>query len=116
MPILPGELYLTDIGGAHDRRVVVASREDLNRGTFIFVVPFTTGRLAERRRLSNCAEFDAGRYSIVDRPCVAQADALQPVRPDLLRGPFDRLSSNDFNRVLAAIAAVFDIPAYFDID
>lgn len=116
MPLLPGELYLTDIGSTQDRRVVVVSREQLNRGTFVFVVPFTTGRLAERRLLSNCAEFGAGDYSVIDRPCVAQADTLQPVRPDMLRGPFDRLSANDLNRVLAAIAAVFDIPAYFDVD
>src|SRR2546425_3055841 len=92
MTIRPGELYLAHVGGKL-RPVVVVSREELNRGTYVTVVPFTTQRLEERRNSRTCVAFRAGDCGL-NKDCVAQAEAIAQFEIALLddeAGPLGNL-------------------------
>lgn len=47
----PGEIYYADYGGDPDHRVIVVSREDLNRGSYVIVVPLTSIKVVTRLNL-----------------------------------------------------------------
>lgn len=111
-----GELYWLDIDNSGPHPVVIAAVDALNRGSVVLVVPFTSQAIERRRSLATCAFFDAGSYSTLDKPCVAQAEMIRPVPIHYLDRLAACLSTNDLNRVLTAIANVFVIPTYMDID
>lgn len=70
----PGEIYWALVEGPSPRPVVVASREQLNSGSYVIVVPFTSARLGERWGLPNCVPVRAGQFGL-EKKCVAQVDA-----------------------------------------
>lgn len=108
MPIRPGEIYLAPIGGK-DRPVVVVSREELNRGDYAHIVPFTTQHLDERRDSPSCVFFRAGEFGL-DKDCVAQADSLALfyiVELQTDSGPIGALDDEAMRDVIRAIGYVF---------
>ena len=81
MPLLPGEVYWAFVDKR--RPVVVVSREELNRGDYVVVVPVTTAQLAARRSLPNCVVIEASPGRL--KECVAQAEMLSTLlRSDLV--------------------------------
>lgn len=81
MTIHPGDIFFADIGAEEVHRVVVVSREELNRGSYVVVVPFSTKRLAERSGLANCVSFVGGAHGLT-RDCVAIAEQIAVARKD----------------------------------
>jgi len=105
MPLRPGEVYRLTEG---DRPAIVVSREALNRGDYVVVVPVTTKRLDARRNLPNCVYFRGGQFGF-DKECVAQAEAITLVDKavlDLGAGPAGRLSEEVMRDLIRAIGNV----------
>jgi len=90
------------------RPVVVVSREELNRGSYVVVVPLTTSNLETRNRLANCVAISGAEYGL--RDCVAQAGMVTVLmRSDLLHvadGPIARLKSRTIRDLIRAVGYV----------
>ena len=102
----PGEVYWA----FSDKRrpVVVVSREELNRGEYVVVVPLTTARLEVRRKLPNCVPIQGAKYGLKD--CVAQAEMISALsRSDLLdpeKGPIAKLDGEMMRGLIRAVGYV----------
>lgn len=80
----PGEVYeVTDWVGGQPRYVVVVSREPLNRGDYVVVVPLTSRKFDLRRTLPNCVPFSVGEFGFT-QSCVAQAEQVGSVEKSRL--------------------------------
>jgi mRNA-degrading endonuclease toxin of MazEF toxin-antitoxin module len=90
----PGEIYEVHGRGGKTRPVVVVSREALNRGDYVVVVPFTSQKFEARKLLPNCVPFRAGE-SRFDRDCVAQAEALSQIPITALVGEVPSFTLDD---------------------
>lgn len=112
----PGEIYYADLGEhAGRRRVIVASREDLNRGDYVLVVPVTSQRFSERARMQNCLPFGAGQYGFV-ADTVAQTELSSVIRKDVLDlhgGPVGTLDDGDLRALIKAIGYTLDADCEF---
>jgi len=108
--IRPGEIYMADLVAAGRRPVLVVSRESLNRGNYVTIVSFTTGRLALRRELPNCVFFANGEFGLT-ADCVAQGETLSGIsidELDIARGPIGVLDEPSLRRVIHAVGFVLD--------
>lgn len=100
-----GDLYWAFTEGPRKRPVVVASRDDLNLGKYILVVPLTSQQVEVRRRLPNCIFFESGEYGL-PKDCVAQTEALTQILKDDLDmefGPIGRLNAAKYREFVRAI-------------
>lgn len=108
--IRPGEIYMADFGPVGPHPVIVTSRETLNRGRYVLVIPCTSSRFAVRSTLANCVPFRAGEFGFtVD--CVAQCENLLSIDQahlDLDRGPRGVLDSTTLGKVVRAIGYVIE--------
>ena len=75
MPFKRGEIYRCSFGAGKERPVVIVSRDTLNGGQNVIVVPFTTVKLDQRRSYRSCVFFPAGTSGL-DRDCVAKTDEI----------------------------------------
>jgi mRNA-degrading endonuclease toxin of MazEF toxin-antitoxin module len=110
MTLRPGEIYYADFGGDPDHRAVIVSREDLNRGTYVMTVPFTTQHFEKRSRESYCVVFRAGEFGCT-KDCVARADQMGATHISELqldRGLIDTLDDMKFREIIKAIGYVLD--------
>src|SRR5262245_30392862 len=110
MPIRPGEIYYADMGGDNRHRAIVVSREQLNGGKYIVVVPMTSQKFDERKDLSNCVPFSAGEFGLV-KNCVAQAEHVTFIEKsvlDLEHGPIGSLDDERMRSLVKAIGYVID--------
>jgi mRNA interferase MazF len=108
--IEPGEIYWADLLQAGRRPVLVVSRESLNRGRYVVVVAFTTGRLAQRTSQLNCVAFKAGEFGL-QANCVAQCDTIASIplnQLDLSTGPIGKLDQPALRNVIKAIGFVIE--------
>ena len=108
MSLTPGEVYWADLGDGERRPVIVVSREELNRGEYVVVVPLTSARLEARRNLPNSVPFQAGQYGF-KKDCVAQAEAIASLHIsylDLETGAIGTLDSEDVRELTRAIGYV----------
>lgn len=105
----PGEIYLVDFAVAGVRPVIVVSRESLNRGRTVLIVPCTTARFEVHRHLPSCVPFRAGDFALTE-DCVAQCDNLARIAieeiMDLEAGPLGVLSGTAMREVIRAIGHV----------
>jgi mRNA-degrading endonuclease toxin of MazEF toxin-antitoxin module len=67
----PGEIYEADLGDANPHRIIVVSRDDLNRGDRVVAVLVTSQKFAARSVLAHCVPFKAGEFGFT-KDCVAQ--------------------------------------------
>jgi mRNA-degrading endonuclease toxin of MazEF toxin-antitoxin module len=105
MSLQPGQIYLAEFGGSANRPVVVVSREELNRGTYVVVIPFTSTRYQERSQMPSCVPFKAGDFGLT-KDCVAQAEAISFVEIstlDLDTGPIGQLDDVASRSLVKAI-------------
>jgi mRNA-degrading endonuclease toxin of MazEF toxin-antitoxin module len=58
--IEPGEIYLADIPPGQQHRIVIVSREDLNRGKYVVAALITSQKFSFRSKLANCVPLKAG--------------------------------------------------------
>lgn len=106
----PGEIYEAVLNGAGRRRIIVVSREDLNRGRYLLAVPCTTARFAVRQHLPHCVPFRAGQFGFT-QDCVAQCELLTPVLIvdiETDSGPLGVLDDITLRQVIKALGHVMD--------
>jgi len=106
MTLLPGEVYWAFFD--KPRPVVVVSREELNRGDYVVVLPLTTAQLALRRSLPSCVAIQGRVYGLKD--CVAQAEMITVLfRSDLIdpaEGPIATLADETMREIVRAVGFV----------
>ena len=104
----PGEIYMADLGDATPHRVIVVSREDLNRGDRVVAVLCTSQKLAIRSTLPHCVPFKAGQFGFT-KDCVAQCENIFMVGKDALdANPIGVLSDVALRDIIKAIGHVID--------
>lgn len=104
----PGEIYWAYVGDGERHRVIVVSREELNRGDYFVGVLLTSSRLETRWNLPNCVPFRAGRHGL-SKDCVAQGESITFLNRsdiDWEAGPIGTLDDNDRRDVIRAIGHV----------
>ena len=106
-----GEIYLADLFAGGRRPVLVVSRDALNRGRYVVIVPLTTSRFEQRRRLGNCVAFRRGEFGLGD-DCVAQCEAISGIEVERLDQdegpPVGRLDPLTLRAVILAIGNVIE--------
>ena len=103
-----GEIYWYGVERAGRRPAIVVSREELNRGGRILIVPITSKKYEIRSELPNCVPFRVGEYGF-DRNCVAQAENITLVEMcdlDVDAGPFAVLDEAVMRNLVRAIGYV----------
>jgi mRNA-degrading endonuclease toxin of MazEF toxin-antitoxin module len=108
--IEPGEIYMADVPPGQQHRVVIVSRENLNRGKYVIAALITSQKLAVRSGLANCVPLKAGRFGIT-QDSVVQGESAGPTRIarlDLAAGPLAKLDDLTFRDVIRAIGYVLD--------
>ncbi|HEY4761725.1 MAG TPA: type II toxin-antitoxin system PemK/MazF family toxin [Thermoguttaceae bacterium] len=104
-----GEIYLVPFGQeGKPRPVVIVSRDTLNGGNYVIVVPFTTQKLEERKGRQSCVFFNAGEGSL-SQDCVAKTDEIQRIfktEIDWVRGRIGRFSQDQMSKIVRAIRFV----------
>ncbi len=110
MPDAPrqGELWLVNFQEGWERPAVVVSRQELNRGRLVLVVPCTSSRVAERGRFANHVLLTRGVAGL-DTDSVAQAHLIQPVEVSMLLRRLGVLDDEQLAEILLAVAWVLDL-------
>ena len=103
LEVSQGDVWDIDFGEDDYRPGIVVSRNQLNRGALLLVVPCTASRVEERSEFSNNV-FLAQGVGGLDENSVAQTHLIQPVKREFLRAKRDRLSSEELGEVLWALA------------
>ncbi len=111
-----GDIYFCfEPDSARRRRMLIISRDGLNKGDYLVTVAFTTQRLDERKALPNCVYFPAGTQQGLVRDCVMQGEsiALTPwQRFDLEEGLLGRIEESKLQEVIAAIGDIMGAACY----
>lgn len=106
MPPRPGEVYR--LLGPKPHRVVIVSREELNRGIYVVAVLVTSAGLDIRLNLPNCTAFEAGQFGF-EKDCVAQAESIAQVEKselDLETGAIGTLDPAALRNLIRSIGYV----------
>jgi mRNA-degrading endonuclease toxin of MazEF toxin-antitoxin module len=91
--------------GDKERPIVIVSRDELNRGDRVLVVPFYSQQLEKRAKQKWCALFKAGESGL-KKDCVAKGDEIQLIDPmEILwaRGKLGRFNAEQMARVILAV-------------
>lgn len=105
--ISPGEIYRADLDvGRH--KVVVVSREELNRGDKVLVALITSKRFAVRSTLPNCVPLRAGDFGMT-ADCVVQCENVFPALiADLDAAPDAALDEATLREVVKSVGYVME--------
>lgn len=106
-----GEVWWTYFEEGWERPAVVISRDELNRGRLLLVVPCTSSRVDERVAYRNHVLLPAGTAGLT-RDSAAQVHLIQPVETSLLQHRLGALDAERLREILLAIAWTVDL---FDI-
>ncbi len=104
----PGDLYWAYIESDEPRPIIIVSREELNLGRYVVVVPLTTTNLEKRGSLPNCVAFEAGSFGL-KKNCVAQCEAITFIDKEciiLSTGPIGSLDGEKWRLLVHAIGYV----------
>ena len=91
--------------GKPGRRVLVVSREELNRGYEVTIVPFNGSDFANKSKKPFCVPFNCGEFGLV-KDCVAKCDEINRIyKNDLVTpsSPVGEISEDKLAEVLSAI-------------
>jgi mRNA-degrading endonuclease toxin of MazEF toxin-antitoxin module len=108
--IQAGEIYLADVPPGQQHRVVVVSREELNRGKYVVAALITSQKFAVRSTLANCVPLRAGQFGL-PQDSIVQGESAGPIRVARLAlagGPTAKLDDLTFRDVIKAIGYVLD--------
>ena len=104
----PGEIYWADLEFAGRHRVIILSRELLNRGHTVLAVPCTSQSFAKRSKLANCVPFQSGRFGFTE-PTIAQCENVQIIEKQLLDpDPIDQNSDEALRDLIRALGYVVE--------
>lgn len=98
-----GDVWQTAFAEGFERPGIVASRNELNLGRLVLVVPCTSSRVPERRMHANNVFLPAGTGGLTE-PTVAQVHLIQPVEINLLLWRRGELTDEELSDVLRALA------------
>lgn len=100
-----GEIYWAPFGEGKERCVVIVSRDILNDGHCVIVVPFTSQKLDKRKGLPSCVFFHAGQNGLT-KDCVAKTDEITRILKTEInweRGKIGRLSAPQMQKIVDAV-------------
>lgn len=104
----PGEIWYGYTASGDKKRVIIVSREELNRGTYAVIVGITTKKFRQRKLLPNCVPLYAGRFGLTENS-VAQAENITLVEYsdlDFQQGPIAELDRGTMRALVKAIGNV----------
>lgn len=104
-----GDIFRCWDGPNSTHRVLVVSRDELNRGDYVVTVQFTSTNVAKRKTEPNCVYFKQGTQTGLSDDCVMQGESIavtDKVRLEVASGPLGRVEGEKFEQILAAIANV----------
>ncbi len=106
-----GQIYWAYDDGENDPHlVIVVSKEEFNRGTYLVVVTVTSKKYEIRSKLPNCVPFRAGQFCFTS-DCCAQAESIGAIEKHDVRielGPAGALDENRMRDLIRAIGYVID--------
>ena len=106
---LQGEVWDVVFGEEFgDRPGIIITRNELNRGTLVLVVPCTSSRVDERAGLQNHVFLRAGQAGL-EKDCVAQVHLIQPVARQWLTVRRGKLDDEKLSEVLQALVWSVDL-------
>lgn len=100
---LQGEVWRVEFYEGGVRPAVVVSRNELNRGRLILVVPCTSSRVEDRRVFPNHVFLPAGAGGLTN-DSVAETHLIQPVEVDFALDRLGVLPSESIDEILLGIA------------
>ncbi|SRR5260370_25964924 len=106
----PGDIYLAEIPDAGQHRILIVSREELNRGRKVLAALITSAKFAVRSTLANCVVLKAGEFGMT-KDCVIQCETVAPIPKDVIDldgGPIGTVSEEILREVVKAIGYVID--------
>lgn len=102
-----GEIYFaTNVYGSDPHPVVVVSREELNQGNYVVIVPFTSKKYAERKTFPQCVPFPAGTQTGLSLDCVARCDfitTVEKIELDFATGVLGKVDEEHMRDIILAI-------------
>ena len=107
-PPRQGEVWLVQFHEGWERPAVVVSRDELNRGTLILVVPCTASDVSKRAAYPNHVLLPEGVAGL-SRDSVAQAHLIQPVDVSSFLERLGALDGERLGEVLRSLAWVVDL-------
>lgn len=103
-----GEVWQIDFAPSLDRPGIIVSRDQLNRGSMVLVVPTTGTRVEERSRYGNNVFLKEGVGGLSE-DSVAQSHLIQPVNVEDLMWRRGKLTLDELSPVLLALAWTIDL-------
>jgi len=107
-PPRQGEVWLVNFIEGWERPAIVVSRNELNRGTLVLVVPCTSQEARERASFPNHVLIPSGLGGLT-RDSVAQAQLVQPAHVSWFMQRLGSVDPETLSQVLLSIAWVLDL-------
>lgn len=106
-----GEIWWTSFQEGWERPAIIVSRNELNRGRFVLVVPCTSSQVEARAQYANHVLLPAGTGGLTN-DTIAQTHLIQPIEVATLERKLGALDDEQLAEVLLAIAWTID---FFDM-
>ena len=103
-----GEIWWAVFFEGWERPSIVVSRNELNRGRLVLVVPCTSSRVQERITYPNHVLIPSGTGELT-KDTVAQTHLIQPIEVSYLEKKMGRLDIEQLAEILLAIAWSIDL-------
>ena len=103
-----GEIWWASFFEGWERPSIVVSRNELNRGRLVSVVPCTSSRVQERAPYPNHVLIPSGTGELT-RDTIAQTHLIQPIEVSYLERKMGKLNIEQLAEILLAIAWSIDL-------
>ena len=103
-----GEIWWAVFFEGWERPSIVVSRNELNRGRLVLVVPCTSSRVQERIAYPNHVLIPSGTGDLT-KDTIAQTHLIQPIEVSYLEKKMGRLDIEQLAEILLAIAWSIDL-------
>lgn len=103
-----GEFWWANFQEGWERPALVVSRNELNRGRLVLVVPCTSSSVQERAVYSNHVLLPHGSGGLTN-DTIAQTHLIQPIETNCLERKIGVLNHEQLAEVLLAIAWTIDL-------
>jgi mRNA-degrading endonuclease toxin of MazEF toxin-antitoxin module len=108
MELAQGNVWNIAFEEGFDRPGIVISRNELNKGRLILVVPCTSSQVEKKARYRNHVLLEAGAGGLI-YPSVAQVHLIQPVDRQYFLQKLGHLRDEQLSAVLQALAWAVDL-------
>ena len=108
MDLLQGDVWDIAFAEGYERPGVIVTRNELNRGRLVLVVPCTASQVGTRAKHANNVLLPAGAGGL-PKASVAQVHLIQPVDREWLIAKRGRLDDEQLGEILQALAWAVDL-------